>query len=281
MARIQAVTFDLWDTIVHDDSDEPKRRAQGLRSKKDERRHLVWEALNRHNPIPREAVWLAYDVAEAAFNTVWHEQHVTWPVRTRLEMVLRGLNRTLPDEELVEAQRAMILDPNDPDVIAAAKANGIPDSIIKSAQKSPTYKYVKDWKIALPLHVEYRTFPMLFYVPPLLPVMSSTQGDDSDSQIACASAGVRPLPLIMAFLRFGRNERGRGCRRQGWSRRACGLWRMTPSEVPSWNPVFRLRPSRAAGQISRETTIASNRTTKRDGRAARLAWHAASRNLFR
>jgi len=89
----------------------------------------------------------------------------------------------LPDEELVEAQRSMILDPKDPEVIAAAKANGIPDSIIKSAQKSPTYKYIKDWKIALPLHVEYRTFPMLFYVPPLLPVMSSTNGDVVKSEL--------------------------------------------------------------------------------------------------
>ncbi|GIT27925.1 MAG: hypothetical protein CM1200mP41_39690 [Gammaproteobacteria bacterium] len=31
---IKAVTFDLWDTVIHDDSDEPKRAAQGLRSKK-------------------------------------------------------------------------------------------------------------------------------------------------------------------------------------------------------------------------------------------------------
>jgi len=83
----------------------------------------------------------------------------------------------LPDHELVEAQRSMILDPRDPKVIEAAKANGIADGVIESAQNSPTYKYIKDWKIALPLHVEYRTFPMLFYVPPLLPVMSETQGD--------------------------------------------------------------------------------------------------------
>jgi len=107
---------------------------------------------------------------------------------------------TLPDEELVEAQRAMILDPNDPDVIAAAKANGIPDSIIKSAQESPTYKYVKDWKIALPLHVEYRTFPMLFYVPPLLPVMSSTQGDvvknDLDELFADIEQARAPLEYL-------------------------------------------------------------------------------------
>ena len=83
----------------------------------------------------------------------------------------------LEDHELVEAQREMILDPHDPKVIEAAKANGVPDGVILSAQKSPVYKFLKVWKIALPLHVEYRTFPMLFYVPPLLPVMSMTQGD--------------------------------------------------------------------------------------------------------
>jgi len=82
-----------------------------------------------------------------------------------------------PDHELVDAQREMILDPHDPAVIEAAKQNGVHDGIIKSAQSSPVYRYLKEWKIALPLHVEFRTFPMLFYVPPLLPVMSSTQGD--------------------------------------------------------------------------------------------------------
>ena len=83
----------------------------------------------------------------------------------------------LEDHELVDAQREMILDPSDPQVIAAAKRNGVPDGVIESAQKSPVYRFVKEWKIALPIHVEYRTFPMLFYVPPLLPVMSMTQGD--------------------------------------------------------------------------------------------------------
>ncbi len=78
-----------------------------------------------------------------------------------------------PPEELVEAQRSLILDPNDPEVIAAARANGIHDSVIESAQKSPVYKLVKIWKIALPPHIEFRTLPMLFYVPPMAPVMSS------------------------------------------------------------------------------------------------------------
>ncbi|MCP4228579.1 MAG: nitrate reductase subunit beta [bacterium] len=78
-----------------------------------------------------------------------------------------------PDNKIVEAQRSMILDPFDPEITAAASANGIHDSVIEAAQKSPIYKFVKEWKIALPPHIEYRTLPMLFYVLPMAPVMSS------------------------------------------------------------------------------------------------------------
>jgi nitrate reductase beta subunit len=81
-----------------------------------------------------------------------------------------------PAEELVDAQRSLILDPNDPEVIAAACKNGVHESVIDSAQRSPVYQFVKEWRIALPPHIEYRTMPMLFYVPPMSPVMSN-QGD--------------------------------------------------------------------------------------------------------
>ena len=110
MTAVQAITFDLWDTIVDDDSDEPKRRAQGLSSKKVERRHLLWAALNRHNPISLESVTLAYDVADAAFNKVWHQQHVNWTIGTRLDVILRGLGQTLPPEvwdDVVHAHEVM------------------------------------------------------------------------------------------------------------------------------------------------------------------------------
>jgi HAD superfamily hydrolase (TIGR01509 family) len=103
--KIKAVTFDLWDTIVHDDSDEPKRKAKGLRTKKAERRHLVWAALNRHKPIGEAEVALAYDVGDAAFNRVWHDQHVTWHIGERLEVILKGLGRSLPAEEFAELVR--------------------------------------------------------------------------------------------------------------------------------------------------------------------------------
>ncbi len=76
-----------------------------------------------------------------------------------------------PTGSLVEAQRNSLLDPFDPQVIEAARANGITEEFLRAAQESPVYKYVVKWKLALPLHVEFRTMPMLFYVPPLLPVM--------------------------------------------------------------------------------------------------------------
>ncbi len=84
-------------------------------------------------------------------------------------------------ENLVDGQLDMILDPFDEEVIKAAKENGVPDSTIKAAQNSPTYKFVKEWGLALPLHPEFRTLPMLFYVPPMLPVMASL-GDQKKEQ---------------------------------------------------------------------------------------------------
>jgi len=84
--------------------------------------------------------------------------------------------------DVVSRQMDMILDPFDPDVIAEAKTNGIADSTIHAAQASPAYKFVKEWDLALPLHPEFRTLPMLFYVPPLLPVMASVAPADNAEQ---------------------------------------------------------------------------------------------------
>lgn len=88
------------------------------------------------------------------------------------------------DEEknLINNHLDIILDPFDEEVIRAAKLNGIADSTIHAAQFSPVYKYVKEWKLALPLHAEFRTLPMLFYVPPLLPVMATLKEVDNSAQ---------------------------------------------------------------------------------------------------
>lgn len=82
---------------------------------------------------------------------------------------------SVPDDQLVEAQRAILLDPRDPEVRAAALANGIDEDALEACARSPVFKYVKEWELALPLHPEFRTLPMLFYVPPLLPVMARSE----------------------------------------------------------------------------------------------------------
>ena len=60
-----------------------------------------------------------------------------------------------------------------PAVIAQARKVGIPDKWMEAARKSPVYKMAVDWKVALPLHPEYRTLPMVWYVPPLSPISSA------------------------------------------------------------------------------------------------------------
>jgi len=76
------------------------------------------------------------------------------------------------DKDLYQAQCDIFLDPFDPQVQEAASKEGIPDAWLEAAQESPVYKMAMDWKVALPLHPEYRTLPMVWYVPPLSPIQS-------------------------------------------------------------------------------------------------------------
>lgn len=80
------------------------------------------------------------------------------------------------EQDLYESQLDIFLDPNDPEVIAAAREANIPEDWIEYAQRSPIYKMAVEWKIALPLHPEYRTLPMVWYVPPLSPITNMVEG---------------------------------------------------------------------------------------------------------
>jgi len=81
------------------------------------------------------------------------------------------------DKDLIKSQLDLYLDPNDPDVIISAKKAGIADSTMDAARKSPVWKFVKEWGLALPLHPEFRTLPSLFYALPLLPAMASMENN--------------------------------------------------------------------------------------------------------
>ena len=86
------------------------------------------------------------------------------------------------DKDLYEAQLGLMLDPSDPRVIADARASGIPDDWLDAARRSPVYALAKTYRIALPLHPEYRTMPMVWYVPPLSPIVDLLTGQGHDGE---------------------------------------------------------------------------------------------------
>lgn len=107
---------------------------------------------------------------------------------------------SVPNHALIESQRSAICDPYDPKIIELARKNGISEEFIDSAQKSPIYKYVMKWKLALPLHIEYRTMPMLFYVPPLLPVMGKMDNGHYANTVDGFFSGLENARLPIKYL---------------------------------------------------------------------------------
>ena len=78
-------------------------------------------------------------------------------------------------EDLYEAQLKVFLDPNDPVVREQARRDGVPEAWLEAATKSPVWKMAMDWKVAFPLHPEYRTLPMVWYIPPLSPIQAAAE----------------------------------------------------------------------------------------------------------
>ncbi|MET9365137.1 nitrate reductase subunit beta [Streptomyces sp. NPDC006632] len=86
------------------------------------------------------------------------------------------------DKDLYEAQLGCFLDPDDPEVARAAEESGIPHDWITAARRSPVRALITDYRVALPLHPEYRTMPMVWYVPPLSPVVDSLTRSGHDGE---------------------------------------------------------------------------------------------------
>ncbi|MEX3924189.1 nitrate reductase subunit beta [Paraburkholderia sp. BR10936] len=76
-------------------------------------------------------------------------------------------------QDLYHSQLEVFLDPHDPAIQAEARRQGVPQSWLDAAARSPVYRMAVEWKIAFPLHPEYRTLPMVWYVPPLSPIQSA------------------------------------------------------------------------------------------------------------
>jgi nitrate reductase beta subunit len=107
-----------------------------------------------------------------------------------------------PDPQaLYEAQLDLMLDPFDPDVVAAARHEGIPQEWLEAARRSPVYALAKKYRVALPLHPEYRTMPMVWYIPPLSPIVDvvAQSGHDGESHDNLFGA-IETLRIPIAYL---------------------------------------------------------------------------------
>jgi len=98
-------------------------------------------------------------------------------------------------QALYEAQLSLFLDPRSPEVQAQARRDGVPEAWIAAAAQSPVYMMAMDWKVALPLHPEYRTLPMVWYVPPLSPIQSAANSGQLGMNGAIPDVSQLRIPL--------------------------------------------------------------------------------------
>ena len=110
---MNAITFDFWDTIVVDDSDEAKRAAQGLMPKPQSRRELFVNEILQHHPAVGEAkAEAAFDHCNERFRYWWKVKHRTPPIGERLMegYSFLGLERTPGFDSMVDAFASMEVD---------------------------------------------------------------------------------------------------------------------------------------------------------------------------
>lgn len=95
---VKAVTFDFWDTLVADDSDEKRRAALGLPTKAQARLQLLVDEINNyHSQITPEQIADAFKQANVAFNDSWKKQHHTPSVANRFQVAYEVLKiKTTP-----------------------------------------------------------------------------------------------------------------------------------------------------------------------------------------
>jgi nitrate reductase beta subunit len=168
-----------------------------------------------HRTGKAEKCHFCYPRVEVGLPTVCSETCVG---RLRyIGLVLYDADRVLqaasvPDpRELFEAHLGVLLDPADPNVLAAARSSGIPEDWLEAARRSPIYALLKRYRVALPLHPEFRTLPMVWYVPPLSPVVdilrdSGHDGEDASNLFGAIDALRIPIQYLAELFTAGDPE---------------------------------------------------------------------------
>lgn len=115
---------------------------------------------------------------------------------------------TEDDHDLYEAQLGVFLDPEDPEVRRAAELAGIGHDWVEAARRSPVHALISRYRVALPLHPEYRTMPMVWYIPPLSPVVDALtetghDGEDLDNLFGAIDTLRIPLEYLAELFTAG------------------------------------------------------------------------------
>ena len=100
---IKALTFDFWDTLVVDDSDEEDRKNKGLPSKRDDRINVILNIGKKYKELSFEDVANCYEENLQEFNQIWHDFYQTPKVIDRVSDIFRKLSVAPTGRELVEA----------------------------------------------------------------------------------------------------------------------------------------------------------------------------------
>jgi nitrate reductase beta subunit len=102
--------------------------------------------------------------------------------------------------KLLDAQREVFLDPLDAAVCEQAARDGIPDDWLDAARRSPVYALAHRFRVALPLHPEYRTLPMVWYVPPLSPIVNTLETDGYEADPDDVFPAIEKLRIPVDYL---------------------------------------------------------------------------------
>jgi nitrate reductase beta subunit len=102
--------------------------------------------------------------------------------------------------DLLDAQLSLFCDPEDPKVRAQARRDGVPDDWLEHARRSPVYALAMRYRVALPLHPEYRTLPMVWYVPPLSPVINTLERDGYEADPDQVFPAIEHLRIPVEYL---------------------------------------------------------------------------------
>ncbi len=157
-----------------------------------------------HHTGKAEKCTLCYPRIEAGLPTICSETCVG---RIRyLGLVLYDVDRVheaasvRDPKDLLQAQLSLFLDPADEAVQRQARRDGIPDDWLEFARRSPVHTLAVRFQVALPLHPEYRTLPMVWYVPPLSPVVNALETDGYEADPDQVFPAIEAMRIPIAYL---------------------------------------------------------------------------------